>query len=98
MPSAKSGSAARKVVTIVMDLLVAAVVVLVVHLVVSFFGTLSGASWGAGVLKLTRLAVVPMGFEAIATPYGGVFDVNAAITSLALMAGEWVLGLVRRTV
>lgn len=81
-----------------MDVLVAVVAVLVVHLVVGFFGTFAGAEWGAGVLALTRVIVVPLGFERMPTPYGGVFDVNAAVMGLALIVGEWVLGLVRRTV
>lgn len=98
MASYFSGSTARKAVTIVMDVLVAVVAVLVVHLIVSFFGALSGAGWGAGVLRLTRVFVVPMGFEPMPTPHGGVFDVNAATGSLVLIALEWVLGLVRRTV
>lgn len=98
MTAAKPSSTARTIVTVVMDVLVAVVVALVVHLIVSFFGVLADAAWGAGVLRLTRLAVVPMGFEAIPTPYGGVFDVNAAGTSLVLLVVEWVLGLVRRIV
>jgi hypothetical protein len=84
-------SPVRRLVTIVMDVLVIVAVLLVVHLVVSFFGQLSSAAWGKGLLNLTRLAVVP-----IATPYGGIFDVNAAGTILLLLGGEWVLGLARR--
>lgn len=98
MSATKSSSAARTAVTVVMDVLVAVVVVLVVHLVVRFFGAFSGADWGRGLVRLTGLAVIPMGLEAMPTPYGGVFDSNAAGTSLALLAVEWVLGLVRRTV
>ena len=98
MSATKSSSAARTAVTVIMDLLVAVVVVLVAHLVVRFFGAFSGPAWGKGLVKLTGLAVIPMGFEAIPTPYGGVFDSNAAGTSLVLLAVEWVLGLVRRTV
>lgn len=98
MPAAKAASTTRTIITVVMDLLVAVVVVLVVHLVVRFFGVLSGAEWGEGLVRLTGLAVIPFGFEPMATPYGGVFDSNAAATSLAMLGIEWVLGLVRRTV
>lgn len=98
MSAATASSTTRTVVTVVMDVVVALVVALVVHLVISFFGQLSSVPWGSGLLKLTRLAVVPMGFPAVPTPYGGAFDVNAAATSFILLAVEWVLGLVRRTV
>ena len=96
--SAKSAaSPARRFITVVMDVLFAVAVVLVVHLVVTFFGALSSQEWGKGVLGLTRLAVIPFGIEAVKTPYGGAFDINAAATVLALLAAEWVLGLVRRS-
>lgn len=98
MSAASASRTTRTLVTVVMDIIVAVVVAIVAHLVVSFFGQLASAPWGSGLLKLTRLAVVPMGFPAIPTPYGGVFDVNAAATSLALLVIEWVLGLVRRTI
>jgi hypothetical protein len=98
MTAATASSTARTVVTVVMDILVAVVVALVVHLVISFFGQFSSAAWGSGVVKVTRLAVIPMGFPPVQTPYGGAFDVNAAATSLALLVIEWVLGLVRRSV
>jgi hypothetical protein len=98
MPASKTSSTGRVLVTVVMDILIAVVVALVVHLIVYFFGTLSGNAWGAGLLKLTRLAVIPMGFKAVPTPYGGVFDINAAGTMFLLLALEWVLGVVRRTV
>ena len=97
MPAPASPSPARTVITIVMDVLVAVVVVLVVHLVVRFFGVLATPAWGAGLVKLTSLAVLPFGIGAIETPYAGVFDVNAAATCIVLLAVEWVLGLVRRS-
>lgn len=93
----KSASPAYTIITIVMDILVAAAVVLVVHLVVSFFGAASSHQLGKGVLGLTRLAVLPLGIADVKTPYGGVFDLNATATVLLLLAAEWVLGLVRRT-
>jgi hypothetical protein len=93
---AGTASPVRRLVTVVMDVLVIVAVLLVAHMVVSFFGQLSGAAWGKGLLNLTRLAVVPLGVSPIATPYGGTFDVNAACTILLLLGGEWVLGLARR--
>jgi hypothetical protein len=79
-----------------MDVIVVVAVAGIAHLTVSFFSSMSGAAWGKGLLGLTRLAVVPIGLAPVATPYGGVFDMNAMVTVLALLGIEWVLGLVRR--
>jgi hypothetical protein len=49
-------------------------------------------------LKFTRYVVLPLGIAPIATLYSGHFDGNAAVTVLALLGAEWVLGLVRRNV
>lgn len=92
--SASSGG--RIVVTLVMDVLFAVAVVVLAHVVITFFGALSSSAWGEGVLRLTRLLVLPLGIKDLATPYGGTFDVNAGITVFALLAVEWVLGLLRR--
>lgn len=96
--SAAKRSAARTAVTVLMDLFVAVAVVSLTHLVVTFFGAASSTSWGAALLRLTRYAVLPLGVPGVATPYAGMFDVNAAITVLVLLGLEWVLGLVRRNV
>jgi hypothetical protein len=94
--AAPKSSAGRIIVTLLMDLIVVVAVVCLTHLVVSFFGSMSGSSWGAGLLSLTRFAVVPMGIAPIPTPYGGFFVVDAMGTVLGLLGVEWVLGLVRR--
>jgi hypothetical protein len=86
----------RVITTVVMDLIVVVAVVGLTHLVVSFFGSMAGTSWGKGLLGLTRFAVVPMGIPSIATPYGGFFVVDAVVTVLVLLAVEWVLGVLRR--
>jgi hypothetical protein len=91
-----ASSAARTVVTIVMDVLVAVAVMALAHLVVSFFGGAASTAWGKGLLRITGLFVLPAGIAPIPTPYAGSFDVDSAATVLTLLGAEWVLGLVRR--
>jgi hypothetical protein len=88
-------SPARTVVTIVMDVLIACAIALTIRLGVEFFGQLAAQSWGKAVIAFTDLLVIPFGFHAIKTPYGGVFDVNAAITIGVLLLAEWVLSGIR---
>jgi putative copper export protein len=96
VPKVNASSAARTVVTLVMDVLVAVVVVSLAHLVAGFFGSVASSQWGKGLLGVSGLFVLPLGIAPIPTPYAGVFDVNAAATVMALLGVEWMLGLVRR--
>jgi hypothetical protein len=86
----------RQILTIVMDLLVILAVILVLRIVVEFFGVLAAQSWGKSLLSVTRFLVVPFKLKAIATPYGGAFDIDASATVLLLLAVEWALGVARR--
>jgi hypothetical protein len=86
----------RSIATLLMDLVMVVAVVGLTHLVVSFFGSMAGASWGKGLLALTRFAVLPIGIPPVPTPYGGFFVVDAMGTVLALLGVEWVLGVLRR--
>ncbi len=86
----------RQILTVVMDLLVIVAVILVFRVVVGFFGALASEAWGKSVLAATRPIVLPLNLKAIATPYGGAFDVDASITVLALLVVEWALGIARR--
>jgi hypothetical protein len=95
---ARSSNPVRTIVTIVMDVLIAWVIVLLVHLVVGFFGIMADTQWGAQLLKLTSLAVLPVPVASVSTPYGGEFDVAAAATVGILLVAEWALSMVRRTV
>jgi hypothetical protein len=85
----------RQVLTIVMDLLVIVAVADTVRMVVRFFGAFADKSWGELIVALTSPITIGFGFEAIKTPYSGVFDVNAALTVLAVLVVEWVLSIVR---
>jgi uncharacterized protein YggT (Ycf19 family) len=78
-----------------MDVLIALAIALTVRMVVEFFGALSAQGWGQAIIALTDPLTLPLGMEAIKTPYGGFFDVNAAITVVLLLLLEWVLSVVR---
>lgn len=90
-----SGSALRKIILIIMDLLVVVAIAVTTRLVVQFFGQLDAQSWGKTVVALTERLVIPFGVDAIKTPYGGIFSVNDALTIVALLVIEWVLSMVR---
>lgn len=86
---------ARTIVTVIMDILVVLAIAEVLRLVVTFFGQLASQSWAGAVIAITDPLTIPFGFEVIKTPYGGGFDVNAALTVVALLLIEWVLSVIR---
>jgi len=86
---------ARMVFTVLMNVLVVLAIALTVRLVVLFFGQLSAQGWGEAVIAITDPIVLPVGLEPIKTPYGGVFDVAAAVTVIVLLAAEWLLSVLR---
>jgi hypothetical protein len=85
----------RGVLTVVMNVLVFVAILLTIRLVVMFFGQIASQEWAKTVVSVTDLVVVPFGIDAIKTPYGGVFDANAALTILLVLVIEWVLSLIR---
>lgn len=90
-----SSKPVRTILTIAMDLLVILAIAQTARLIVGFFGSLSAQSWADGVLAITRPFTLPLGVDPIKTPYGGVFDVDAALTIVVFMMGEWVLSILR---
>ena len=90
-----SAKPARTLITVVMNILVFVAILLTIRLVVMFFGSIASMQWAESFVAITDLVVIPFGAEPIKTPYGGVFDVNAAITVVALLLAEWVLSLAR---
>lgn len=90
-----SKSGTRSVLTVVMDLLIVVAIADTLRLVVRFFGQVASTGWGEAIVALTNPVTIPFGFEAIKTPYGGVFDVDAAATIVVLLLIEWVLSVVR---
>lgn len=89
----------RIVLLIVMDLLVVVAVLLTARVIVEFFGSLAGQSWARALIALTNplVALMPLG-EPVKTPYGGIFDVAAAILVVVTLGVEWLLSVVRSRV
>ena len=88
----------RMLVTFVMDALVIAAVVVLARIVLLFFGHVAALPLSRIVADLAGRAVVPFGFGSVPTPYAGVFDLNAAATVVAMLAIEWLIGVLRRAV
>lgn len=85
----------RQLVTVVMNILILVAVVLVARVVVLFFGTLAAQGWAEALIAVTNYLVIPFGVADIKTPYGGVLDVDAALTVATLVVAEWALSVAR---
>lgn len=85
----------RSVLTVVMDILIVIAVVETFRIIVMFFGQLASQSWGETVVALTNPITGPFGVEAVKTPYGGVFDIEASITVGVMLVVEWMLSVVK---
>ena len=85
----------RTLLTVVMNLLIIVAIALTARLIVMFFGVIAAQEWAKTIVSVTSLLVIPFGIEPIKTPYGGVFDANAALTILVVLIAEWVLSLAR---
>jgi len=85
----------RTVLTVVMDLLVVVAIAETVRIVVMFFGQFASQGWGKAIIALTNPITIDFGTRAITTPYGGKFDVDAAITVAVVLVIEFVLSVVR---
>lgn len=86
----------RTLITVAMDILVIVAVCVTIGIVVRFFGTLASTTVGASYLRFADVLRLPVGFESIPTPYGGFFDVNAAVTVAIVLLIEWALSVARR--
>jgi uncharacterized protein YggT (Ycf19 family) len=78
-----------------MNVLIIVAVLVTARIVVLFFGALSSQAWGEAIVRITDFLIIPFGVEAIKTPYGGVFDVDAAIMVAVLILVEWGLSIAR---
>ncbi len=85
----------RTLLTLLMNVLVIAAIALTVRLGVEFFGSVAAKGWAEAIVAITDPIVIPFGFEPIKTPYGGIFDVDAAIMVALLLIAEWVLSGIR---
>lgn len=85
----------RTLLTILMDLLIACAIAVTGRLFVEFFGQFSAQAWGKAVIAFTNPLVLPFGIHAIKTPYGGLFDANAAVMVAVFLVVEWVFSGIR---
>lgn len=85
----------RRILTLAMDALVVVAVVVTLHVVIRYFGVLSHTSVGNAFLGVSTLVVPNLGFPNAHSLYGGVFDVNAAVTVIILLVLEWILSFIR---
>lgn len=93
-----SATPLRTLITIVMNILVVIAVAVTIGLVIRFFGALASTEWGTAIVRLVDLVTLPAGVEDIKTPYGGVFDVNGALTVGVALLAEWLLSMFRSRV
>jgi len=88
--------ALRLLLTLVMDLLIVAAVLVFAHIIIGFFGHLASMPWAVRVTDITARIVPDLGYGKIPTPYDGVFDFNAGATLGIILAAEWAVSFVRR--
>lgn len=89
------GRTLRTLVSVIMNILVVIAVLVTIRMVVQFFGSLSGQPWGGAIVSISDIFVFPLGLSEIKTPYGGVFEIAAALSIVILLGVEWVLSVVR---
>jgi len=85
----------RNLLTIVVDVLIFVAVVLAVRQVVVFSAQIMSHDWAQTFNAFASHLVLPLGIPPVRTPYGGVFDVNNALTIVIVLGLEWVLSGVR---
>ncbi len=89
------GKGLRVVLTVVIDILIVLAVALAARQFVLFSGQIASQNWALAYDALTKYLVVVSGFAPVKTPYGGVFDVNNALTVVIALAAEWGLSAIR---
>jgi hypothetical protein len=90
-----AGRFLRAVLSVIITVLILAAVVLCVRQFVVFSGQLSSQQWAKAFDMIASRLVIPFGGSSIRTPYHGFFDVNNALTIVAVLAAEWGLSVVR---
>lgn len=91
-------SPGRTILIILMDVLIAVAIAVTIRLGVEFFGQLAAQDWGKAVVAFTEPLIIPFGVKDIKTPYGGIFEVDAALTIGVFLIVEWVLSGIRERV
>lgn len=95
-PGRPARSIIRTMMTIAIDVLFLIALALLVRLFMSFFQPLRATALYGPLVGLTDPLVLPLGIARIATPFRGFFEVNAAVTILAILVVEYLLAVVRR--
>ena len=85
----------RFAVMVVMNVFWVIALLLTARVLVEYFGGLAATAGGQGLLRVTDVFVLPVGIPAPRTPYGGVYDVEAAVTIVVVLLLEWMLSIVR---
>ncbi|MDF1541713.1 MAG: hypothetical protein P1P71_01170 [Anaerosomatales bacterium] len=93
---AMSGSSrSHTILTLFMNVLFFVAVLITGRVVIEFFGALAMTTAGGAIVSVTDIVIIPAGVAGVRTPYGGVFDVDAAITVGVVLVLEWALSVVR---
>lgn len=79
-----------------MNVLFVIAVALLLRVLVRYFGVLSSSTPGEAILTLTAPLVVPFGIHSVRSLYGGVFEINATVTMVLVLLGEWFMSMLRR--
>ncbi len=90
-----SSRAPQLAITVVMNIVLALALVLLVRVAVDFFGAVAAREGFRTFIALTESLALPFGFPSPRTPYGGIFDSDAAATILVLLVIEWGLSVTR---
>jgi len=83
------------VLALVVNFFVLLAAAMVVVTTVRFFGALSAHPIGQTVVELGSIITIPLGINLVKTPFGGVFDANAALTAGIFMLVEWLVSALR---
>jgi uncharacterized protein YggT (Ycf19 family) len=90
-----TGRGFRLILTILVDAIIIIAVVLALRLLVVFSDRIHAQSWAQAIDALTAHLVIPFRMRQIQTPYGGYFDVNAALTVVLAILAEVGLSAAR---
>jgi len=91
MPRRRTDEQPSRPLRLVSDVLLVLAVLVLLRLVVSFFGVLAVSGMGSWYLRLTGALVPPVaGVWVVRSPYGGVFSIDAAIVVAVLLLAEWL--------
>jgi hypothetical protein len=85
----------RTLLTIVVNVLIVIAIALAFRQFTVFFARFAHQGWAEAYNALVGKLVIPFGVADIKTPYGGVFDIDNALTVLLVLLLEWVLSSVR---